>query len=62
MQKTIDVMIVTMYILFSLLSAGFVVYAGWCVIQSNNITAITSIGVGCISFAMSVYIAKAFRL
>jgi len=62
MQKVIDTMIVTMYVIYSLLAIYFILYAGYCLIQFENITAITSICAAIISFALSVFTAKVYEL
>lgn len=61
-NKVIDTIILTMYVLLSLFTIAFVAYAGYCVLQTDNATAMTSVTLGVVSFALSVFIAKVFEV
>ncbi len=61
-KNIIDIMIVTMYITFSVLAIIFTIYAGYCLLYFESITALTSLAAGVTSFGLSVFIAKAFEV
>lgn len=61
MQKVIDYLIVSMFIVFSILTVAFIGYAGYAMMYQDFITTIASIIIGLVCFWLSVLIAKVFQ-